>query len=293
MTAADSTSKGQFGWIEDTQVTHRPAENEFSPASTVGHSSMTRVAMDEADTIGEDRIAPQEARITANWSSVSPHLHSDKDIEAGRNFHELPAGIDPVADPDAWNAKKHPRQGTLLNAGRESPPKVDFMESTKRSRFATMGGLGALANVVHEQTGKLPIASSDLSEHSAPLVGRITGEEQKVSNDMDFVKPLQREMVDLPETELHNVYSDDSAWSQTKRTSVTTFRTVPDTEIAAGKAMLVTHMRAIRGPKPDTTEKMFPDPGGPSLEEHQANTDKAGRVEAVLKRHRADQEKPL
>lgn len=238
MSASDSTNKNQFRWVEETTTRRTPGE-EGRSAWSQGSTSLTRMHQDPDYRFpDEPGWAHADSKIAVEWSDRAPREWTEPEA------HAASMGVGPAFP----HAREHPSQGMLFEPGYHNPPKVTYMQGTHRSRFATMAGLGTAAGIAQQVTGEVPVPDTDLSMHSAPLVERMTGRRQEISNTMDFpsgetVGTYKEPMPDQPEfTSDTNI---DGTWTRRHRF-------IPDSEIKQGRRNITSYMREQRGPQLDT-----------------------------------------
>lgn len=263
MSAAESTSPKQFGWLETTAVTETkskenleryPEGSEERAASgfaqavpeTRGVTSLQRIELGA----GPGERTRSHAEIRGGWTNYGSRAWGAGELAAGKNFEEN-------------------GQGTLFTPAYQGRGSIYELYSTKKSRVAAMRGVGAVANIMERHTGREPGASTNLSPHSAPMVSKLTGVEHEPSNDIDFRHPGGDSMQMPKEDQMGRSVQRIGA----ARTIHITKRFLSDAEVAQGTKRVTDRMAEMRGRPPKAKRSgerpaeqgtLFPTPGSVS-----------------------------
>jgi hypothetical protein len=248
MSAADKTSKAQFGWVETTSISENPSDDPYE-ASTMNASTRIHhmdLSATRPNAVG-GRSGDSDASVSAHWSSKGPSLWTEEDIQNEANLE-----VKHVAGEGQYS---------LLHAGEREAPTIESIGSTKKGRFAAARGVGIMANLAQQRAGREVEGSTNLSPQSAPMVSKLTGVPHPVTNGVGFrEEPIPTLVPDASRPE-----RIEGEWRGEKHTQI--HRMIPESEVKAGGQRLKTHMEAMRGPKdkPSGQGKMFAEPPPPTV----------------------------
>jgi hypothetical protein len=263
VSAADSTSKSQFGWIETTTHTQTPEapgqarEDRYSTRLKY----VDRSGADPVPKPGEHQYGESHAEVHAEYTNTRPRLFTEDEKRYGED-------VEHPFDPDRGVVGGG--QGLLFHPGEVEGPVLGSLASTTKGRFASARGVGMMANLMERRSGGREMTGdSNLSAQSAPLVSKLTGKEAAVTNDIQFRPDPMK--VSLPGPHLPTHISKELPGGALE---TTTHRWMGDEEATAGGAKLRDRMKAMRvnpmgempkGMKPSEPgeqQELFPEPHG-------------------------------
>jgi hypothetical protein len=217
----------QFAWSETTNIRRKTA-NPNDPTTANEERGSTILHRVDLDTIDIGGMGQAHAMALATWGHGESRQWTAAEREHGSDT-EIGTG-----------------QRSLFKPGFDQPPTLSGLFSTRKGRVAATRSVGIMANLM-EGRGKELKPDTNLSPHSAPLVEKVTGEPQKISNSEDFwPEPRQADVSINPGRTGTKTYPPDAR--DESRTSIR--RRIPEDEVRAGGTTLREHMQTMRQPGP-------------------------------------------